>query len=106
MATDGYIEEYIAWQGAARYGIFSMFSVYAEVGLDLTEYLFHDLHYGDHEEHYEEPHNDIDVFVGAGAGIRAGHLMLQVFTRLRAIDSSRWEAESGVFNGAQLSISF
>ncbi|MCP4188629.1 MAG: hypothetical protein GY763_13585 [Gammaproteobacteria bacterium] len=106
MATDGYIEEFLAWQGTARYGLFSIFSVYAEIGLDLTELLFHDLRYGDHDEHQEEYHNDIDAFVGVGAGVRAGQFVFEAFTRLRAIDSLHWEAESEVFNGAQLSISF
>ncbi len=61
---------------------------------------------GDHDDLYEDYHNDIDAFVGVGAGVRAGQLKFEAFTRLREIDSLHWEAESEVFNGAQLSINF
>jgi hypothetical protein len=105
-ATDGYIEEYFAWQGSAKFGLFSNISVYAELGVDLTEFLFHDLRYDNHVEYYGDYHDDIDAFVGVGAGVKAGPLQFEAFTRLREIDSRYWEAESEVFTGAQLSISF
>ena len=105
-ATDGYIENYFAWQGSAKFGLFSTISVYAELGVDLTELFFHDLRYDVHDEYYDEYHDDIDAFVGVGAGLKAGPLQIEAFTRLREIDSRYWEAESEVFTGAQLSISF
>ena len=106
MATDGFIENYFAWQGSAKVGLFSNISVYAELGVDLTELLFHDLRYDVHDEYYNEYQDDIDAFVGVGAGLKAGPLQFEAFTRLREIDSRYWEAESEVFTGAQLSISF
>jgi len=105
-ATDGYIEDYFAWQGTAKIGLFSNISVYAELGVDLTELLFHDLRYGYHDEYYDYYHDNIDAFVGVGAGIKAGPLKFEAFSRLREIDSRYWEAESEVFTGAQLSINF
>ena len=105
-ATDGYIEDYFAWQGSAKVGLFSNISIYAELGVDLTELFFHDLRYDVHDEYYDEYQDDIDAFVGVGAGLKAGPLQIEAFTRLREIDSRYWEAESEVFTGAQLSISF
>jgi len=105
-ATDGYIEDYFAWQGSAKVGLFSNISVYAELGVDLTELLFHDLRYDVHNENYDGYQDDVDAFVGVGAGLKAGPLQIEAFTRLREIDSRYWEAESEVFTGAQLSISF
>ncbi len=105
-ATDGYIEEYFTWQGSVKIGFFSKLSVYAELGLDLAELFFHDLRYYDHDEYYDNYHDDIDAFVGIGAGVKAGPLKFEAFTRLREIDSRYWEAEAVVFTGAQLSISF
>lgn len=104
-ATDGYIENYFAWQGSAKFGLFSNLSVYAELGLDLTELIFHDLRYGYQDGYYDEYHDDIDAFVGVGAGLKAGPLNIEAFSRLREIDSRYWEAESEVFTGLQLSIS-
>jgi hypothetical protein len=105
-ATDDYIEDYIAWQGPAKFGLFSNISVYAELGLDLTELIFHDLRYDHHDEYYDDYHDNIDAFVGVGAGVKAGPLKFEAFSRLREIDSQYWEAELEVFTGAQLSISF
>jgi hypothetical protein len=105
-ATDGYIEDYFAWQGSAKFGFFSNFSIYAELGLDLTELIFHDLRYDHHVEYYDDYHDNIDAFVGVGAGVKAGPLKFEAFSRLREIDSRYWEAEAEVFTGAQLSISF
>ena len=105
-ATDGYIENYFAWQGSAKFGLFSTISVYAELGVDLTELFFYDLRYDAHDENYDEYQDNIDTFVGVGAGLKAGPLQFAAFTRLREIDSRYWEAESEVFTGAQLSISF
>ena len=105
-ATDGYIENYFAWQGSAKFGFFSTISVYAELGVDLTELLFHDFRYDHHTENHNDYHDDVDAFIGAGAGLKAGAFNFSAFTRLREIDSPYWEAESEVFNGAQLSVSF
>ncbi len=104
-ATDGYIENYFAWQGSAKFGLFSNLSIYAELGVDLSELIFHDLRYDYHDEYNNDYHDDVDAFVGIGTGLMAGPLKIEAFSRLREIDSRYWEAEAEVFSGFQLSIS-
>ncbi|WP_196140233.1 hypothetical protein [Aliikangiella sp. G2MR2-5] len=106
-ATDGYIEDYFAWEGIVRLGFFSNISVYGEVGIDLTEALFHDFRYDDDDYYDHHHHNDdIDAFAGVGAGIRLGKFQLTAFSRLREIDSRYWEAEKEHFTGLQFSVNF
>ncbi len=108
MATDGYQEDFFAWQGSAKFGYFSNVFVYAEGGIDLTEFLFHELRYDDDDNyhHHHDNDDDIDAFIGLGVGIQTGPLTVEAFTRVREIDSRNWEAESEVFTGFQLSINF
>lgn len=108
-ATDGYLEDFFAWQGSVKLGLFSDISVYVEAGVDLTELFFDDLRYDHddyHDEYYDDYHDNIDAFVGIGAGLKAGPLKIELFSRLREIDSRYWEAEAEVFNGVQFSINF
>lgn len=110
-ATDGYIEDYFAWQGSVKVGLFSKVSVYLEAGVDLTELLFHDLRYDDHNDYHDNGYHhhyedDIDSFIGIGGGIQLGRLKFEGFSRLREIDSQYWEAESEVFTGVQFSVNF
>lgn len=107
LATDGYVEDYFAWEGSIKFGYFSKLSIYGEVGVDLTEALFHDLRYHDDDDDYYHHHeDDIDAYFGAGIGINLGGLKIDGFSRLREIDSRYWEAESEVFSGIQVSINF
>jgi hypothetical protein len=105
MATDGYVEEYLVWDGSIKVGYFSTISAYVEGGIDLTELLFHDLRYDqyDHDFGYED---NIDAYIGAGLGIRLQSLAIDAFVRARNIDSKYWQAESEVFSGIQVSINF
>jgi hypothetical protein len=105
-ATDGFIEEYIAWQGAVKLGLFSTISVYAEFGIDLSEALFGDFRYDDDDYRYDYYTDDIDAFVGIGAGFKAGPIKIEAISRLREIDSRYWEAREEVFTGMQFSINF
>ncbi|MCP3674982.1 MAG: hypothetical protein GY829_11010 [Gammaproteobacteria bacterium] len=107
MATDGYQEDFFAWQGSVKFGYFSNAFVYGEAGLDLTEVLFHELRYDDNEDYYHDDKDDgIDAFFGLGVGLQAGPITVEAFTRVRKIDSRNWEAESEVFTGFQLSLNF
>ena len=106
VATDGFIEDYIAWEGGIKLGLFSNLSLYVEAGIDLSEILFHDLRYDEHDYYFSEYHDDFDAYIGVGAGIQAGPLRVTAFSRKREIDSKYWEAESEVFSGVQFSISF
>lgn len=105
-ALDGYIEDYFAWQVAVKFGIFSNFSFYGEVGIDLSELLFHDFRYDDSDYRHHDDEDDIDTFVGIGAGLKSGPVRIDAFSRFREIDSRYWETESDVFSGIQLSINF
>jgi len=105
LATDGYLEEYTAWEVSAKVGYFSNLSVYAEVGFDLTESLFHDFRYSDYEQEYGHA-DDVDAFIGMGAGVKSGALEINAFVRFREIDSEYWEAASESFSGLQVALHF
>ncbi|TQV75032.1 hypothetical protein FLL45_08815 [Aliikangiella marina] len=110
-AFDGIEENYAAWEAGLKFGIFSNISLYGEVGIDLSELLFHDLryHYNDCFRcggYYDEYHDDIDAYVGFGAGVNVGPFKVEGFTRYREIDSRYWEARSEQFSGFQVSINF
>ncbi|MET1256264.1 hypothetical protein [Aliikangiella maris] len=110
----GYTENYTAWEAAFKVGHFSDFSVYLEAGFDLSELIFHDLRYSDdhifytNDSHHDHDHYDdnIDAYVGIGAGFRLGGLGIEAFSKLREIDSRNWEAEAEVFSGITFSINF
>jgi len=118
LATDGYREDFLAWQGSVKFGYFSDVFIYGEVGIDLGELLFHDLRYdhdGYHSDYYYdldtnsgsyEYEDNIDAFFGIGAGLNSGPLRLEAFVRLREIDGKYWEARSENFSGLQISINF
>lgn len=111
----GYVEDFIAWQGSIKAGYFSDVSFYVEAGIDLTELFFsdwrdddhHDFHFdfGDSSAHYHDSEN-LDSFIGLGGGIKAGPIKFEAFSRWREIDSLYWEAEADVFTGIQVSINF
>lgn len=106
IATDGLVEDYFAWEGGIKFGLFSNISIYAEAGIDLTELLFHDLRYDHHDFYYDEYHDNVDMYLGVGAGIQAGPIRITAFSRTREVDSKYWEAESEVFSGIQFSLNF
>ena len=105
LAEDGYLEDFVSWEGGLKLGYFSNFSIYVEGGVDLSELFFHDLRYDDyeHEHGYED---DLDAYVGFGIGFGSEAFQLDLFVRAREIDSKYWEAESDVFSGVQISVNF
>ncbi|MGX5174772.1 hypothetical protein ACUR5C_12190 [Aliikangiella sp. IMCC44653] len=116
-ATDGFIEEYLAWEGSIRFGHFSKISLFVEAGLDLTELIFHDYrnsHYNycysdsfyDDGVFCDSDYENIDGYLGVGAGIRLNKLKIEAISRIREIDSHHFESQSEVFSGIQISISF
>ncbi len=109
LAQDGFLEEYTSWEASARFGYFSKISLFVEFGIDLGEALFEDYRYDrDDYCHYDEYcyQDDIDGYVGFGAGIKAGPIAVEGIVRAREIDSRYWEAESEVFTGVQVSLNF
>lgn len=109
LAEDGYLEEFTSWEASARFGYFSNISVFVEFGIDLAEALFEDFRYDNDDHcHYDEYcyQDDVDGFIGVGAGVKAGPIQVDGFVRAREIDSRYWEAESEVFSGIQVSLNF
>lgn len=105
LASDGYLEEYTAWEVSAKFGYFSDISIFVEGGFDLTESLFHDLRYSDYEQENGYT-DDVDAFIGLGAGIKSGAIEISGFVRFREIDSEYWEAASESFSGLQIALHF
>ncbi len=118
LATDGYLEEFSGWQVGVKAGYFGRVSMFVEAGFDLTEAIFNDIRDDEHsvvytsdgvtyyEEYDEHSRNDVDIYLGAGAGLNLGKLSLEGIVRWRAIDGDYWQADSEFFSGVQLSLSF
>jgi len=118
LATDGYLEEYSAWQVGVKAGYFGRVSVFVEAGFDLTEAIFNDVRGDGHsvvytndgvtiyEEYDGYSRNDVDIYLGAGAGVNLGKLSLEGIVRWRAIDGDYWQADSEFFSGMQVSFNF
>ena len=105
LADDGYLEEFVSWEGGVKLGYFSNVSLYIEGGIDLSELFFHDLRYDDYEHAYGYE-DDLDAYIGSGVGFGNETVHLNLFVRAREIDSKYWEAESHVFSGIQISVNF
>jgi hypothetical protein len=105
LTEQGFVEDYLAWEGGMKLGYFSDLFIYIEAGIDLSELALDDRR-NDCCEEYERRNNSIDGYAGVGAGVTLGHLRLELFSRLRQIDGANWTSESHVFYGAQLSVAF
>jgi len=102
-----YKQEYLAWEAGIKMGYFSKLFFYGELGVDLAEFILHDR--DDEYEYYDRHHhqdNDIDGYIGIGAGINFGKIQLETFARIRQIDSDGWQAQHVTYSGVQLSLSF
>lgn len=106
LSDDGYVEDYFAWEGSIKVGLFSNISVYGEAGIDLSELLFDDYRHDHHDYYHAHYNDDIDAYLGFGAGVQLGILKVEAFSRVREIDSLYWEAQSESFSGVQFSLNF
>ena len=106
LSDDGYIEDYFAWEGSVKVGLFSNISIYGEAGIDLSELLFDDYRHDRHDYYYTRYSDDIDAYLGFGAGVQLGPLKVEAYSRVREIDSLYWEAQSENFSGVQFSLNF
>lgn len=112
---------YLAWEAGLKLGYFSDVFAYAEVGFDLGELAFQDrdeddelgIHYVNDDNNFVEVNrrrydgaNNIDGYIGVGAGLKFDHLQIEAFTRLRQIDGEFWKADNQAFTGAKLSVVF
>tara|TARA_R110000737_G_C14514521_1_gene474248 strand:- start:209 stop:832 length:624 start_codon:yes stop_codon:yes gene_type:complete len=113
--------DYLAWEAGFKLGYFSDVFAYAEFGFDLGELALQDRNEDDDYRRYSgdedndfivsnrsryDESNNIDGYVGIGAGIKFEHLQIEAFTRLRQIDGEYWKAENQAFTGAKLSVVF
>lgn len=122
--TRGFNQHYIAWEVGAKFGYFSDVFFYAELGFDFGEltlqsrgeddrYDYHDddgeFDFTDFIEIRNRVHdnsNDIDGYVGIGAGYDFGRFQIEAFTRYRQIDGEFWKADNQAFAGVRASLSF
>lgn len=118
---EGDQHDYLAWEAGFKFGYFSDIFAYAEVGFDLGELAFQDrdenhhyrVFYNDDDNDYvvanrshHDDSNDIDGYIGVGAGFKIEHLQIEAFTRYRQIDGEHWKADSQAYTGAKLSVVF
>jgi hypothetical protein len=122
--TRGFKQHYLAWEVGAKFGYFSDVFFYAELGFDFAELALQnrdeDRQYGYHDddgdltftdfidirERVNDNTNDIDAYLGIGAGYDFGRFQIEAFTRYRQIDGEYWKAENQTFAGIRASISF
>ena len=101
-------ETFLTLDTGIKFGYFSDFFVYGEVGLDLIELVLHDSR-EDHDyinRYDDDDPNDIDGYVGVGFGFDSKPFRVEIYARAREIDSSYWEAQKHGYAGLQVSISF
>jgi len=122
--TRGFNQHYLAWEVGAKFGYFSDVFFYAELGVDFGELVLQDRDEDDQHGFYDDDgnitfsdfvdlrnrvndnSNDIDGYVGIGAGYDFGRFQVEVFTRYRQIDGEYWKADNQAFTGIRTSISF
>jgi hypothetical protein len=122
--TRGYNQHYLAWEVGAKFGYFSDVFFYAELGVDFGELALQDRDEDNRHGYYDDDgditfsdfvdlrnrvndnSNDIDGYVGIGAGYDFGRFQIEVFTRYRQIDGEYWKADNQAFTGIRGSISF
>jgi len=124
--TRGFNQHYIAWEVGAKFGYFSDVFFYAELGFDFGELTLqsrgendrNDYGYYDDDgeldftnfieirDRVEDNSNDIDGYVGIGAGYDFGNFQIEAFTRYRQIDGEFWKADNQAFAGFRASLSF
>ncbi|NVJ50615.1 MAG: hypothetical protein HWE13_13620 [Gammaproteobacteria bacterium] len=102
---DGYVDEYAAWEGFARMGLFSDLQIYVEAGIDLGEMIVHDDRHHDYY-YYDDDHNEIDFYMGAGIGISTQNIDVRAFSRYRYIDGIYLTDNKDWFSGVEVSIHF
>ncbi len=103
---DGYVDHYTAWEGNVRVGLFSEVSIYLEAGIDIGELLVIDDHHDHYHSPYDDHHNEVDNYFGAGFGLSQEHIDIRVFSRYRYIDGSNLHDNQDVFTGVEFSLHF
>ncbi|WMS86105.1 hypothetical protein [Pleionea litopenaei] len=102
---DGYVDNYGAWEGFARIGLFSDIQIYMEAGIDIGEMLVYDDRHHDYY-YYDEDRNEIDFFMGAGVGLSTDNVDIRVFSRYRYIDGLYLTDNQDWFSGLEFAVHF
>ena len=109
ISKEGEPKDYTSWDVSAKFGYFSRTSFYIEAGFDMAETLAIGLRSNDNGSCFDEQfcdNDNVDSFLGLGAGVELGELQLDGFFRYRNIDSPAWESKIDTFTGIQISIKF
>jgi len=100
-------ETFLTLDTGIKFGYFSDFFVYGEVGLDLIELAFYDDRKDhDYNDRFDDDNNSIDGYMGVGIGVDSKPFRIEIYARAREIDSRYWEAQNHGYAGLQVSISF
>lgn len=112
-------QEYLSWETGFKFGYFSDVFIYGEAGVDFGELIFDDrdedihVRFSTDEEivldlnrQHHDRQNDIDGYLGIGAGINYGHITLEAFARIRQIDGEYWKAAHTGFTGVRMAVTF
>lgn len=111
--------DYAAWETGLKFGYFSQVFIYGEFGFDMGELVFRDrdededdkVFYTDSDfvaanRRKHDDSNNIDGYLGIGAGFRYQNIQLEAFSRIRQIDGEHWKANNQAYTGAKLSFVF
>lgn len=108
MTKDNYLQDYLAWEAGFRMGYYGAVIAYIEAGIDLTELVLNTQRgdccgsFNDNDNY----HDQVDGYVGIGAGLQIQALTIDAFVRLRQIDTRYWQSAEQSYYGIQLSVSF
>jgi hypothetical protein len=106
MTNAGTLEQYLAWQAGFRMGYYGAIFAYIEAGVDLSELIL-EQERNDCCEYSDDPMEDsVDGYIGVGTGLQLDVISIEVFARLRQIDSRYWHSAEHSYYGVQLSVQF
>jgi hypothetical protein len=106
MTKDNYLEDYLAWEAGFRMGYYGVVIAYIEAGIDLTELLLKTDKNDCCGSFNDNNQDQVDGYVGVGAGLQIQALTIDAFARLRQIDTRYWQSAQQSYYGIQLSVSF
>lgn len=106
MTDSGTLEQYLAWEAGFRMGYYGTISAYIEAGVDLSELIL-EQERNDCCDLSDDPQEDsVDGYIGVGTGLQLDVISIEVFARLRQIDSRYWQSAEYAYYGVQLSVQF
>jgi hypothetical protein len=92
MTRDNYLEDYLAWEAGFRMGYYGAVIAYIEAGVDLTEWVLKTQRNDCCESFNYNDQDQVDGYVGVGAGLQIQALTINACARLRQIDTRYWQS--------------